>query len=124
MSFDVFFSKVEILWSDKMRWVRRLSVFLLLLCWIVLVFFWMLMVTGLAPISMPQGLITFLQYETLILLIAVKTFYISAKYLQDIYEVPTVGNTLKYLLAVVFGWNTPKLKISGGKKNLKAITTR
>jgi hypothetical protein len=119
MSFDVFFSKVEILWSDKMRWARRLSVLLLLLCWIVLVFFWMLMVTGLAPISMPQGLITFLQYETLILLIAVKTFYISAKYLQDIYEAPTVGNTLKYLLAVVFGWNTPKLKISGEKKEFK-----
>ncbi len=119
MSFDIFFSKIEVLWSDTMRWMRSLSMLLLLLCWVLLFLFWALSVTGFIPISIPQGLITLLQYMTLILLITVKTFYIGAKYLQDIYEAPSAWHTIKYLFAVVFGWIIPKLKISGGQKDFK-----
>jgi hypothetical protein len=54
-----------------------------------------------------------------VIIIIVKTFYVGVKYLQDIYEVPSVWHTWKYLIALIFEWNLPKLKIAGGKKDFE-----
>jgi hypothetical protein len=118
MSFDNFLSKFETLWSDAMRQMRSAFIALLFFSWLMLVLIWLLSRMRYIP-PLSSGAIALLEYGTLILLITIQAFYIGAKYLQDIYEAPSVLHTLKYLLAVTFGWNLPKLKIIGGQREFE-----
>jgi hypothetical protein len=118
MMLDNLFSKLEILWSDALRWARFLSLFFLFMIWLMLGMFLGLSTMGRIPPLSP-GLTALWKYATVMLIILVETFYIGVKYLQDIYEVPRARHTFKYLIAAIFQFNLPKIKIAGGQKEFK-----
>lgn len=111
------FSKIDLWSSDANRWIRVLAALVLISICITLVCVWLLSMFGFIANPLPQNIIVLSQCVALIFLISIETFYISVKYLQDIYEIPSARNTAKYLWSAVFGVCLPKLKISGGKKD-------
>lgn len=114
MFFENLFSKIELAWSDTMRWARVASILLLFSIWGgVGVLLFLATIGRLAPILL--RLTNLWKFTTLVLTITAHTYYIGAKYLQDIYESPSVKHTWKYLFVVIFNAYLPKLKIVGGK---------
>jgi hypothetical protein len=49
-----------------------------------------------------------------VVLFFANAFYVGVKYVQDIYEIKDTHTALTYLLIVFFGYNLPKIKVSGG----------
>ncbi len=118
MSFENILSKLEIFWSDTMRRTRNFVVASFFLPWLTLAIVWILSKMKYVP-PLSSGWIDILEYGLLFLIIMIQAFYIGAKYLQDIYEVPNVQHTLQYLIAVIFGWDLPKMKIVRGQREFK-----
>ncbi len=118
MSFENKLFKPEVVWSDAMRRVRNSIMVSLISIWLLLIVVWLLSIAGyISPLS--SGWIAVIEYGTLILLAITQSFYVGAAYLQDIYEVSSVWHTLQYLLAVVFGWKLPRMKIVRGQREFK-----
>jgi hypothetical protein len=65
----------------------------------------------------PKDPIYWLWYAFAVTLIFLNAFYAGAKYVQDIYEIDRFRNAFNYLWIVFFGYNLPKVKVAGGKKN-------
>lgn len=118
MSFNYILSKLEAFWSDGMRQARSFVFISLFMPWLILVFVWLFSKMGYVP-PLSSGWIALLEYGMLILLIIIQSLFIGSKYLQDIYEAPKARYTLKYLFAEIFGWNLPKIKIVGGRRDFK-----
>jgi hypothetical protein len=120
MSSDSIFSKLEVLWRDtKMaRGLRSIAIVSLFLLWLALAFVWLLSKLEYVP-PLSEDWIALLKYGMLVLIIIIEAFYIGAKYLQDIYEAPSAWHTLRYLFAVIFGWNLPKMKITRGQRDFE-----
>ncbi len=118
MFFDYIISKLETFWSDGMRQARSFVVVSLFLLWLMLAFVWLLSKMGYVP-PLSSDSINLLEYGMLILIVVIEAFYIGAKYLQDIYEVPSTRYALQYLFAVIFGWKLPKMKIARGQRGFE-----
>ncbi len=64
-----------------------------------------------------------LQYLVFPVLAFVGALFLSANYVRDIYELPSAGDGLRYMLASLFSIRHPRLLIKDGKKQLKLDET-
>jgi hypothetical protein len=64
-----------------------------------------------------QVILNFLLYFLSASLIFFNAFYAAVRYVDDIYEINDFRNSQGYFQRVVFGFNLPKAKVSGGKRN-------
>lgn len=111
---------LEAFWGDtsSMRLIRVLIAVIFFLLWGILFVVFVLFKMGKIP-YMPLGLISLLKYYTVIVVLIIQSFYIGARYLQDIYEAPGITHMFLHLLAVIFGSNIPKMKITHGQRDIK-----
>ena len=66
----------------------------------------------------PACLVTYecLRYLIIPLFSLIGPFVLGARYIQDIYELPSIKSGIRYLMASIFAMSYPKLTISNGKK--------
>lgn len=112
--------RLETFWSDtsSMRLMRALIAVIFFLLWVMLIVIFILFKMGKIPFMSP-GLITLLKCNTVILFVIIQSFYIGARYLQDIYEAPSIKYMLLHMVAIIFGSNIPKMKITHGQREVE-----
>jgi hypothetical protein len=106
------------------RLVRVFMVFLFLLFSSLFArWFFLWLFPSLRPASQQidrQVILNFLLYFSIVVLVFLNAFYAAARYIDDIYEINDLGSALGYLQMVVFGFNLPNIKVSGGKRSPSA----